>query len=246
MREIPLGENPDALAFARRLRAGEIDVVVLLTGVGTRALVEAVAAELDRDAFAAALRSVPLVARGPKPVAALRELGLAATVAVGEPNTWRELLTAIDAKLPVAGRTVAVQEYGEPNAELTAGLAERGASVVSVPVYRWALPLDLGPLERAIERLLEGSIDVLLVTSATQIEHLFRVAGAARAERLVAALRVVVVCSIGPIASEALRRRGIAVDFEASPPKMGPLVLGAAACAGRLAAGKRSAASKEG
>ncbi|MBI3768162.1 MAG: uroporphyrinogen-III synthase [Deltaproteobacteria bacterium] len=225
MREVPLADQHEALAFARELDGGAVDVVLLLTGVGTRALVAAVAPVLPRERLVAALGRVVLVARGPKPVAALRELGLAPALAVPEPNTWRELLCALDAHVPVAGRRVAVQEYGIANPELLDGLAARGASVLRVPVYRWALPEDLGPLRAAIARLTATDADVALFTSATQVEHLVRVAaeeGAADALR--AGMARVVVGSVGPVCSEALRRAGIAVDVEPTHPKMGPLV----------------------
>ena len=38
LREIPIGDNPAAIAFADRLVAGEFDLVIFLTGVGTRYL----------------------------------------------------------------------------------------------------------------------------------------------------------------------------------------------------------------
>jgi len=136
MREVPLVDQHEAIAFARDLEAGTIDVVLLLTGVGTRALVSAVAPVLSRMRLVAALGRVVLIARGPKPVAVLRELGLAPTTTVPEPNTWREILATLDASVPVSGRRVAVQEYGVANAELLDGLAARGATVVRVPVYR--------------------------------------------------------------------------------------------------------------
>src|SRR5262249_5216131 len=141
-------------------------------------LVDAVAPQWPRHRVAAALRRATLVARGPKPVAALRELGLPPNVTVAEPNTWREILAALDAESPVGGKRVAVQEYGVTNHELLRGLADRGAAVLRVPVYRWALPEDLGPLQAAIGALVDGRTDVALFTSATQVDHLFQVAAA--------------------------------------------------------------------
>ncbi len=225
MREVPLAENPAALDFVRRLLAGRIDVVILLTGVGTRALVEAVAPECSRERLAAALGRVITVARGPKPVAALRELGLAPTLAIPEPNTWREILVATETACPVAGRRVAVQEYGLPNPDLLDGLAARGAEVLRVPVYRWALPQDTGPLRGAAHALAEGAVHLALFTTATQVEHLARIADEeGLAARLPAALARVVIASIGPVCTEALRRHGWPVDLEPSHPKMGHLV----------------------
>jgi uroporphyrinogen-III synthase len=240
MREVPLAEQPAALAFAHALVAGEVDVLVCLTGVGTRALVDALAPVVPRERVAELLAHVTLVARGPKPVAALRELGLAPAVTVPEPNTWRELLAALDAGLPIAGKRIAVQEYGAPNPELLAGLEARGAAVTPVPVYRWALPEDLAPLETAIARLAARTVDVVLFTSATQATHLVQVADrlGKRAE-LQAGLANAVVGSIGPVCSEALRTTDIAVDYEPTHPKMGPLVTETLRAAPNLLAIKR-------
>ena len=88
----------------RLLVAGGFDMVIFLTGVGTRALAKVAETEISREQFAAALGRVAVVARGPKPVAALKELGVAVTLAVPEPHTWRDLLRALDegaASLPV-------------------------------------------------------------------------------------------------------------------------------------------------
>jgi uroporphyrinogen-III synthase len=225
MREVPLTEQPEALDFARALDAGAVDLVVCLTGVGTRALVEAVAPVLPRERLATLLARTTLVARGPKPVAALRELGLAPALTVPEPNTWRELLAALDAGLVIAGKRVVVQEYGIANPELLAGLRARGAEVTPVPVYRWALPEDLAPLHDAVRRIAGGALDVALFTSATQVTHLLQVAeGVGARAQLAPALVQAVVGSIGPVCSAALRAAGLPVDLEPTHPKMGPLV----------------------
>ena len=155
MREVPLESNTEALEFARTLSSEGFDVVIFLTGVGARFLVKVAESIGLREQFVAGLRRAAIVARGPKPVAALKELGVPVTLAVPEPNTWRDLLRALDEKrdaLPVAGRRVAVQEYGSSNAELIAGLQERGAVITRVPVYQWALPEDTGPLRNADTR----------------------------------------------------------------------------------------------
>lgn len=240
MRELPLAEQPAALAFARALAAGEVDALVCLTGVGTRALVEAVEPELPRDRLIALLATTTLVARGPKPVAALRELGLAPAVTVPEPNTWRELLAAIDRAFPVAGKRVVVQEYGVSNPELLAGLRDRGALVTPVAVYRWALPSDLEPLREAIRRVAAREVDVALFTSATQLAHVLQVAETlGLRDAAVAGLGGAIIGSIGPVCTVALREAGIAVDLEPSHPKMGVLVTETLRSAPALRAARR-------
>jgi uroporphyrinogen-III synthase len=233
MREVPLETNTEALAFADALTQGQFDLVVLLTGVGTRALLQLV--EKVRGSagpFVAALAATRTAARGPKPVGVLRELKITPWVVAPEPNTWRELLAALDAKRDewsLSGARVAVQEYGASNPSLLVGLEERGAAVTRVPVYQYALPEDLGPLQSGIEALVRGDIDVVLFTTATQVVHLLQVARTMGKEADVRqALGRVTSASIGPTTSEELREQGIRIDFEPSHPKMGVLVREAA------------------
>ncbi|MEQ1897850.1 MAG: uroporphyrinogen-III synthase [Vicinamibacterales bacterium] len=232
MREIPLSENPAALAFADALVRGDYALVVLLTGVGTRVLLDVIASDRPIAPVKEALGRTRIAVRGPKPAGVLRELGLTPWVAAAEPNTWRELLAAIDAKaseVPLRGTHVAVQEYGVSNPELVEGLRTRGAMVTSVPVYRWALPEDVAPLEHAVEELSAGRIDVTLVTTATQVVHLLQIAARVGHEAAaLAGLKRSVIASIGPTTSEELRRHGLERDMEPSHPKIGYLVREAA------------------
>jgi uroporphyrinogen-III synthase len=243
MREVPLESNTEALAFARALAADGLDVVIFLTGVGTRALTRVVETIYPVEEFARALRQIGIVARGPKPVAALEELNVPVTLAVPEPNTWRDLLRALDenrASLPLAGRRVAVQEYGASNPELLAGLADRGARVMRVPVYQWGLPEDLGPLRQAIEAIAHAEIDMALFTTSVQVVHLLRVAREMnREQQLRRGLAGMVVGSIGPVTTEELREQGFHVDFEPAHPKMGFLVNEAAKHASAMLNKKR-------
>jgi len=247
MREVPLESNKEALAFAAALFAGEFDMVIFLTGVGTRALLSVVETTYKRDDYLAALRRLKVVARGPKPIAVLRELDITPSLTAPEPNTWRELLSALDEAgdaaegIRLRGARVAVQEYGVSNPELLAGLAERGAKVTRVPVYQWALPEDQAPLRAAVKALVAGEIEVVLFTTSVQATHLFQVAAEMKLEE---AMRVglggAVVVSIGPTTSEELQRRGIRADLEPSHPKMGFLVKEAAERATELLSGKRA------
>jgi uroporphyrinogen-III synthase len=118
-----------------------------------------------------------------------------------------------------------MQEYGVINTELIEGLHERGAQVTRVPVYRWTLPDDPAPLQRVLDAILIGQVDVLLVTNAVQIDHALQVlAQPSRQDRFRASLSKLMVASIGPTATERLRSYGLPVDFEPSHPKMGILV----------------------
>jgi uroporphyrinogen-III synthase len=243
-REVPEGPNPDELTFASDLLAGKFGVVIFLTGVGTRHLAQAIESVCPRDQFVAALTRTKVVARGPKPVAVLREFGVPIALAVPEPNTWHEILKALDENLrqiPLKGQYVAVQEYGIPTPDLYAGLRLRGAEVFPVHVYKWEPPEDTGPLREAISALSRGEIDVAMFTSSVQIYHLFQCAEQMNLrEQVLRGLNSRIVASIGPTTSGTLREYGIAVDLEPSHPKMGLLVKETAERSGELLQRKKA------
>ena len=229
MREVPLEDQAEAFQFAQRLLAGTIDVLILMTGVGTRTLLEALSTKYPRQDLVRALFAITLVARGPKPIIALGEAGLKPTVTVPEPNTWKDILAALDAHGPLASKRVAVQEYGVTNDAFLKALIERSAEVIRVPVYRWALPEDLGPLRQAVRTICDGRADILLFTSATQLDHLMQVTqqlGLDASFRAAAAQCVI--GSIGPVCSEALARHKLQIDLEPAHPHMGSLLSEAA------------------
>ena len=233
MREVPIADNPDVFTFYERLRHGDFEMVILLTGVGARA----VDTILGPGLFAAELKKVAVVPRGPKPQAVLREWGVPWAVSAPSPNTWRELL-AVTADRPE--RRIAVQEYGRPNEDLLAGLRERGCEVTAVRVYQWALPVDTAPLRDAARRVARGEFDVLVLTTSMQLPHLAQMAeeeGVAIPFR--AALNKLAICSIGPTTSESLEDMGLRADMEPSIPKMGILVKEAGEQAGDIIARKR-------
>ena len=225
LRELPLEDNSAALRFGDQLLAKGLDVLILMTGVGTTTLFEILHHRFPKDAIALALNDTVLVARGPKPVAALKALGFRPTLTVPEPNTWADVVSTLDASRSVGGLRVAIQEYGQANADLQEALRQRGADVVSVPVYRWALPEDTAPLKRVLREILAGHVQAVLVTNAAQIDHVMQVL---EEEGLSApfkeACKKLVVGSIGPTASDRLRSHGLPVDLEPAHGKMGILV----------------------
>ena len=222
MRERPLDSNTEAFAFAERLFRGEFDMMILLTGVGTRALAKALESRYPAEAFPEALRKLTVVARGPKPAAVLREMNVPIAVMVPEPNTWRELAASLRGR---PERKIAIQEYGKPNPDFVGALLARGAEVTTVRVYQWDLPEDLEPLRTAVRNIAGGSIDVVLFTTSIQVTHLFQVATELGVEKtMLEGLRRAVVASIGPSTSEALEDYEIIPDLEPSHPRMGFLV----------------------
>src|SRR5579884_1044431 len=225
LRETPIENNPEAFAFAERLFRREFDMIVFLTGVGTRALYKIIESRYP-GRFPEALRNVTTVARGPKPAAALREMGIPPTVIAPEPNTWHEILAVTEDR---PAKNIAVQEYGRTNTELLDALRARGGEVTAVRVYRYDLPEDTAPLREAARRIAEANADLVMFTTSVQIAHLLQIAaGEGIEDRVRAGLTGAVVASIGPTTTEALEEHGVEVDIVPEHPKMGFLVKAAA------------------
>ena len=242
MREVPIEPNREAIDFANRVMVGEITVVILMTGVGFKYLLRAIERHVDQQRFLDALSDVTTICRGPKPAAAMKEVGVSCTVRVPSPNTWRELLQTVDAEVSIANQTVGLQEYGISNASLIAGLEARGATVQPIRVYGWEFPEDTGPLEENLRAIAAGKRDILLFTSAHQVVNMMRMAEQlGLTEELREGLHGTVVSSIGPTTSQMLQECDIHVDMEPTHPKMGHLVAESASLGTSLVFTKRRA-----
>jgi uroporphyrinogen-III synthase len=238
VKEIPFEQHQDVYAWAERLFAGEFDLLILMTGTGLAFLRDILAERYPPERFRGALRATTLIARGPKPAAVLREMGIIPEVIVAEPNTWREIVHAVS---PRAERRIAVQEYGQPNPDFIRALESLGAQMTTIAIYRWTLPDDLAPLEAAVRRIACREVDVVLFTTSIQLTHLLQVAASMGVEREVrrALAEDIAIGSVGPVMDAALADIGIQADIRPTHPKMAVLVRTAAENAAAVLARKR-------
>ena len=224
VREVPREDLGAALAVLEQICRGEVHAIIFLTGVGARAFLTLAAEQSRDDALRTAMRAMLVVARGPKPVAVLREAGLRIAVVPAEP-TSEGVLAALSSH-PLAGRAVAVQLYGEDNPPLLDALAARGATVREIPLYQWAPPENEEPLSRLVRDCIAGRVDVLAFTSSPQVTNVFAVAerlGLTGEFRRVLGQRVPV-AAIGPVCASALRERGVLASIRPDKGTMGALV----------------------
>ncbi len=222
--EVPIVEPAAIETLIDDWSARPAKLAIFQTGVGTRALFAATDALGITPTLLQLLTNTIVVVRGPKPTGVLRSRHVRIDYSANDPFTTTQVLEAI-AATDLAGETVVVQRYGDVNAVLNDSLSARGARVVEVPTYRWALPADTTPLTRLIDALERSTVDAVVFTSASQVHNLFAVAEqTARAATLRVALNATRIASIGPVCSDALRGHGVTIDIEASPPKLGPLL----------------------
>lgn len=222
--EMPRNDLTPARAVLERICASDVRVVVFMTGVGTRAFFELATRDGRLDDLLRALSELSVVARGPKPIAVLKESGVRIDVVPSEP-TSEGVLDAL-ASHDLEGRTVAVQLYGDDNRVLVDGLTARGARVLEIPLYEWALPEDPALLSRLVDDVIAGRVDVIAFTSSPQVRHLFLVADRrGQRDALAAGLRDrVAVAAIGPVCAATLREYGVTPHIQPEKGTMGALV----------------------
>ena len=222
--EVPAIEPKAIVALVRDLESRPARLAIFQTGVGTTALFGATDSLGLTEKLLGLLAAMTVAVRGPKPTAALRSRGVRIDISAKEPFTTAELLAALE-DVDVEKQRVIVQRYGVANIDLEEALRIRGADVVEITTYRWALPSDTKPLIRLMEALERGEIDAVAITNAAQVYNLFALAERlGQTAQLKASLRRTLVASIGPVASEALQKYGIKAAVEASPPKLGPFM----------------------
>jgi uroporphyrinogen-III synthase len=208
VRILDLEDTAEAEAWIAQLVAGAFQDVIWLTGEGLRRLLSVAERTGRRDAFLGALKSVRSITRGPKPVRALREIGLTPGLAATVP-TSEGVLDALAGE-DIRGRAIGVQLYpGDGGNRLLESLRERGAHVFPVTPYRYASAADTAEVASAIRGLAE--IDMIAFTSSPQVDRLVEVA---RETGLDASLRAafarVRIAAIGPVVEETLHRHGAA------------------------------------
>jgi len=109
-----INDQPDAAAVEAwiiRFIDKPFDDLVLMTGEGLRRIVKVVRRMGVEPAFIAALGKSRKFARGPKPVRALRELGLEAEIVTEKPTS--DGISETLAKRDLRGRRLAIQLYPE-------------------------------------------------------------------------------------------------------------------------------------
>jgi uroporphyrinogen-III synthase len=211
VRVVPLADDAELRTATQAVLAGPVDLVLATTAVGFRGWLDA--AGSWGAPLVEHLRAARVLARGPKARGAVRGAGLVDAWSPASESSAEVLAHLLSgAEGPLGGRRIAVQLHGDPLAELRAALTAAGAEVLPVPVYRWTLPDDLGPVRRLIASVVAGDVDAVTFTSAPAAAGLLRVAGdLGLREALVSALRgpVPAFC-VGPVTAAPLVAEGVA------------------------------------
>ena len=207
---VAIRDAPDpapVLDWSRRLAAGALDDLILLTGEGLRRILACIERHEPalRAPFVAALGRVRKITRGPKPAKALREVGLKPEIAAERPTT--DGVIASLRELDLSGRRVGVQLYGtEPNRPLIDFLESARATASTVAPYVYGDAADADAVQHLVDQLRAGGVDAIAFTSSAQVERLIAVATEEGAR---SALAHTLVAAVGPVVADTLLRHGI-------------------------------------
>jgi len=219
----PNVDDEKLLGRTRELIADPPDIVIVTTGVGFRAWMDAAHENDLAEELSDALRTTEFVARGPKAHGAIQQAGFVADW-VAESETSAEVLEYLRATT-LQGKRVAVQHHGAGSDGLDEALSSAGASVVSLIVYRWGPPLEPHLVERSVAQAATGEIDAVLFTSAPGAAAWIQTAeraGALEVLRRRAGLGRLLFAAVGPITALPLREARLATTV-AERGRMGSL-----------------------
>jgi uroporphyrinogen-III synthase len=209
---VAIHDAPDpepVVAWIERFIATPGDDLILLTGEGLRRLVALAERRGHRDTFVAALAQSRRITRGPKPVRALREIGLDSDLSAEQPTS--EGVIRVLSRLHLGGRRVGVQLYPDNAHEALLGhLGAAGATADPVLPYIYASSVEDEAVIAAIDAMAAGKVDAIAFTSAPQVRRLAAVAEkTGRVDALRQGLSRVVVAAIGPVAAAELAKLGV-------------------------------------
>lgn len=221
----PLDETSALDSWLERLIAGDHDWLAFYTGEGVTHIT-ARAEQLGRlEEAVTAFANARKIARGPKPGAALRKLGLAPELLTQAPTT-EGLLTTFE-KLPLRGTCVGVQLYpGAPTDLLSEALHELGAEFDPILPYRYDSDEHDDEVASMILEMMNGRVDLIAFTSKLQVQRLLEVAERkGLATHLKHSLEAITIAAVGPVAARAVEEAGGTVQVQpASSFHLKPLV----------------------
>ncbi len=235
IRTLPLGDEDRLRLATESLIADPPDVVLFTTGLGVRSWLAGAEGLGLGDALLDVLRSALVLARGPKAVGAALTAGI--DVDWCTPNSRNsELMEHLAAAhrggtLPIGEGhdvpRVAVQLDGSPDEWMAAAVADLGVDMVAVPVYRWELPEDRSQARRAIQGVVDGSIDAVTFTAAHAVTNFFTIAdelGVTDEVLAAFATGTTVAVVVGPVCADRVRSFGIEEAIEPVTPRLGAMV----------------------
>jgi len=211
---VPLADDTHLRSATEALIATPPDMLIATTGIGFRGWIEAAEGWGAAEPLLDSLGGARVISRGPKATGALRAAGLREEWSPESESSEEVLAHLTDADL--RGRRVAVQLHGavddwDPVPGFLDTLADRGATVVPVPVYRWEPPTDLHALDSLVERVALSSVDAITFTSAPAVaSFLMRADAMALKDSVHRALSVdVVPFCVGPVTARPLDHIGV-------------------------------------
>jgi len=193
--------------------AKPFDDLVLMTGEGLRRIMK-VAQRIGADQdLIAAIGKAKRYARGPKPVRALREIGLEATMQTETPTS--EGVAAMLAQQDLTGHRVGLQLYPDKDhAKLIGAITSLGAQVETVLPYIYDDEAADTNIVAAIEEMAQRRVDAIALTSSGQVRRLVDVARAHNCEdKLRDGLAQTPIASVGPVVSDELKAFGLRTDI---------------------------------
>ncbi|GGH88483.1 uroporphyrinogen-III synthase [Pullulanibacillus pueri] len=217
-----LDEKSAAYDVARFLNH-PFDWALFTTGIGAEALEKAAQSIHRLDDYIDKLSKTSLAIRGTKTQDWLKKWGLEPTIL--SPNgTMHTLIQLLDAH-PTTKQALFYQSYDQEERQLVQALNQLSMDVYHSEPYHY-FPPDRAIVEALRFGITSQSLDAVVFTSKTQVENLFRDAGASQGKLLYQAFEThVLAVAVGQVTAEALHNHGISKVLQPERAKMGAMII---------------------
>lgn len=201
-------DTTDLNAWIVRLSQGQHDTVVFYTGEGVTRIWAASDRLGLKSAVFDALAKTRKIARGPKPIAALRKLGLGVDAVADQPTT--EGVLALLSETSLEGQRVGVQLYPEADGPAIGAAVERlGAAFDPVLPYQYVSDEADDRVALVIQEMAAGRVDLIAFTSTPQVRRLTEVAQRlGLTAELARAFERTKIAAVGPLTADAIAKAG--------------------------------------
>ncbi|CAN7336698.1 uroporphyrinogen-III synthase [Phenylobacterium sp. LjRoot225] len=201
-------ETTELDGWIGRLSQGQYDSIIFYTGEGVTRIWAAAERLGLQSAVFDALGKARKIARGPKPIAALRKLGLGVDLVAEQPTTAGVL--ALLPTLALEGTRIGVQLYPDADeAALRTALEAAGAVFDPVLPYQYVSDEADERVALVIGEMSAGRVDLIAFTSSPQVRRLTEVAQRlGLTAELARAFEKTKIAAVGPLTADAVGLAG--------------------------------------
>lgn len=214
--KVKIVDSPDYDAFLQYAILGQIDIVIITSAIGARAMIELADKRGRRDDLIEALKRICIVTIGLETAKSIESMGIRVDMM---PKTFSsEGVIEMLLSSSIKGKRVFLLRSDKGERKLVEKLRESHAEVTEIVIYSLVPDIEDPGLSKIIDALVAGDLNILAFTSPLSAKVFLDAAMTKYPERIISdALDRSIVAAIGEPTKRMLESCGVRVDVV--PPR---------------------------